>query len=160
RRLRNHVLRPHGRLGRAGRSRPGRAAAGSGQNGRPPDDPDSQRDAACCGLVLGFCRHLLARRLGDGVGLHVGGKGANLFNSATKLLFGIAAGALLAATVYAFANDDRLGFALLLGIALATALGGLVLTVAGIKDRAPRWPAPQLVREPATVGATGRPAGT
>jgi len=57
-------------------------------------------------------------------------------------LFGIAAGALLAAAVYAFANDDRLGFTLLLGIALATALGGLVLSVAGIKDSAPRWPAP------------------
>ena len=57
-------------------------------------------------------------------------------------MFGIAAGALLAAAVYAFANDDRLGFTLLLGIALATALGGLVLSVAGIKDSAPRWPAP------------------
>jgi len=57
--------------------------------------------------------------------------------------------------VYAFASDDRLGFTLLLGIGLATALGGLVLTVAGIKDLAPSWPAPPLAREPAAVGATG-----
>jgi plastocyanin len=70
-------------------------------------------------------------------------------------LFGIAAGALVAATVYAFANDDRLGFTLLLGIALATALGGLVVTVAGINDRAPRWPAPPLAQEPAPLAGAG-----
>jgi plastocyanin len=44
---------------------------------------------------------------------------------------------------------------LLLGIALATALGGLVLTVAGINDRARRWPAPPLAQEPAPVAGAG-----
>jgi plastocyanin len=75
-------------------------------------------------------------------------------------LFGIAAGALLAAAVYAFANNDWLGFAMLLGVALATALGGLVLALAGINDRAPRWPPPPLVREPATASASGAAGAT
>jgi plastocyanin len=61
-----------------------------------------------------------------------------VFNSAAKLQFGIATAALVAAAVYSFAADDPTGFAVLLGIVVATTLAGLVLTVAGIKDRAPR----------------------
>ncbi|HSS09920.1 MAG TPA: hypothetical protein VLL25_08555, partial [Acidimicrobiales bacterium] len=63
----------------------------------------------------------------------------NVLNSASKLFFGIAGATLVAATVYSFANDDPTGFTVLLGIALATALAGLVLTLSGIKDQAPRF---------------------
>jgi plastocyanin len=62
-----------------------------------------------------------------------------VFNSAAKLQYGLAAVALVIGVVYGLFIDDKFIFVLALGLFAALLLGGLALTGAGIRDRAPRY---------------------
>jgi plastocyanin len=62
-----------------------------------------------------------------------------LFNSAAKLLFGLAAAALVFGLGLQAAVDEPAGFVLLMGIFAGAVLAGLALTGSGLRDRAPRY---------------------
>ena len=62
-----------------------------------------------------------------------------MFNSAAKLMFGLAAAALVFALGLQAAVDEPAGFILLMGIFVAAVLAGLALTGSGLRDRAPRY---------------------
>jgi len=60
-----------------------------------------------------------------------------VFNTASKVQYGLAATALVLAVVYGFAIEDPTGFVLLLGIFVAFTLGAMAVSAAGVTDRAP-----------------------
>jgi plastocyanin len=63
-----------------------------------------------------------------------------MFNTAAKVLFGLAAAALVMAVGYAFAVDDPGGFVLIAGGSVAFMLSGLGIMASGFSDSAPASP--------------------
>jgi plastocyanin len=80
-----------------------------------------------------------------------------LFNSAAKLLFGLAVAALVLGLGLQVAIDEPAGFVLLMGIFAAAVLAGLALTGSELRDRAPRYGADAPPIETISVDARPEP---